>query len=119
MEEIEAGIVLRGDEVKEVRAGHVNLQGAFGRIRNGELWLTNATIGLRSESRKLLVHKKELIRLSSKLNEKNLMLVPTRIFFTRGWAKIVLRLARHKTQYDKRQSIAKKDYERIRRQQAD
>ncbi len=121
-DEIEAGIVLRGTEVKSLREGRANLKDAYGKIRNGELYIYQMHISpypfayydnhdpLRP--RKLLLHKSELKRLFGKVQEKGFTLVPLRVYFKDGKAKIKIALARGKRKYDKREAIKEKDLKR-------
>jgi SsrA-binding protein len=119
---IEAGLVLTGTEIKSIRAGRVNLQDSFALIRNGEAWLVGAHIapykhGNRENheprrERKLLMHRREIDKLAGRVQEKGWTLVPLRIYLRAGIAKVELGLARGKRQYDKRQTIAKRDYDR-------
>lgn len=118
---LEAGIVLYGDEIKALRAGKVSLAGSFGRILvsekgSQELWLVGAHIGSSTldptRSRKLLVHKNEIKKMVGATQEKGLTLVPTKIYFKKGRAKVALSQARGKNIYDKRQTIKKRDIER-------
>jgi SsrA-binding protein len=122
LERIEAGLVLMGTEVKSLRAGKVVLRDAYATEREGELWLVNATIepyaqGNRenhepTRERKLLVHRSEFERLASRVAEKGLTLVPLRIYFKDGRAKIEIALARGKEGRDKRDSLAERDTRR-------
>lgn len=121
-DEIEAGMVLVGTEVKSLRLGRANLTDAYGRFKNGELYLFQMHIGpypfahhgnhdpLRP--RKLLLHKRELRRLYGKLKEKGFTLVPLRVYFKNGIAKVKLGLARGKRLYDKRQALKEKEHKR-------
>lgn len=121
-ETFEAGIVLTGTEIKSIRAGRVNLQDSFALIRDGEVWLIGAHIapythGNRQNheprrERKLLLHRREINRLQGKVIERGWTLIPLRLYLRNGLAKIELGLARGKRKYDKRQSIAKRDFER-------
>ena len=114
-EKLEAGIVLVGTEVKSLRAGKTNLEEAFGRIRNGELYLLGCTIPIYEHGnimnhdplrpRKLLVHRRELKKIESKLTQKGLTLIPLRIYFSHGLAKVELALGRGKSHGDKREKI--------------
>ncbi len=111
-ERIEAGIVLTGAEVKSCRNGRVQLRDAYATIRNGEAWLhnahvsayTHATIGNAEpvRARKLLLHKREIRRLATKVRQKGLTLVPTRIYTARGRIKCEIALAKGKQTRDKR-----------------
>jgi SsrA-binding protein len=122
LESIEAGIVLKGSEIKSIREGRVNLGDAYARPENGELWLLNSHIASYDAAsynsheptrpRKLLVHKKELDNLTSKLAQRNLTLVPLKLYIKHGIAKIELGLAKGKKLYDKREAIARRDAER-------
>ncbi len=122
-EEYEAGIVLSGSEIKSVRAGHVNLRGAYARVENGEAWLFDAHISPYEQSgayfnheatrpRKLLLHRREINRLLGKLEAKGLTLVPLDIHFKGRRAKVKLGLARGKKLYDKREATAERDANR-------
>ena len=119
---IEAGIVLTGTEIKSIRAGRVNLGDAYVRPEGGELWLMNAHIA-RYEAgsyashepmrpRKLLLHRKEISALASKVLEKGFTLVPTKLYIKDSVAKVEVALARGKKLYDKRDSIARREAER-------
>ncbi len=122
LERIEAGLVLMGTEVKSLRDGKVVLRDAYATERDGELWLVNATIepyaqGNRenhepTRERKLLVRRIELDRLASRVAEKGLTLVPLRIYFKDGRAKVEIALARGKEGRDKRDSLAERDSRR-------
>jgi len=119
---VEAGIVLTGTEIKSIRAGRMNLQDSFALIRDGEVWLVGAHISPYSHGnrenheprrdRKLLMHRIEINKLAAKIQEKGWTLVPLQVHLRNGRAKVELGLARGKKQYDKRDSIAKRDYER-------
>src|SRR3990167_8033925 len=120
---IECGVALSGAEVKSIRAGEVNFKDTFARIDKGELFIYNLHInpyqqasymnGEPDRVRKLLLHKKEIEKLTHVVAEKNLMLVPTKIYFNkRGFVKIEVALGRGKKMYDKRESIKKRDIDR-------
>ncbi len=121
-DEIEVGMVLRGTEVKSLREGRANLKDAYANIKNGELYLYQVHISpypfayydnhepLRP--RKLLLHKSELKRLIGKVREKGFTLVPLRIYFKNGKAKVKIALARGKRKYDKREAIKERDLKR-------
>lgn len=121
-ETLEAGLVLQGTEVKSLRDGRVSLQDAYADVQNGEVFLLNAHInpydyGNRfnhepERPRKLLLHKREIKRLIGKTQEKGLTLIPTRMYFTHGKAKIELGLAKGKKQYDKRQELKRRSAQR-------
>jgi SsrA-binding protein len=116
---LEAGMVLTGSEIKSVRAGQVNLRDSYAIIRNGEIWLMNAHIAPYQQAsyenheakreRKLLLHRREINRLTGKLHEQGLTLVPLKIYLKNSRAKIELGLARGKKEYDKRQTLRERD----------
>ena len=119
---MEAGIALTGTEIKSIRDGRVNLADAYVRPEGGELWLLNAHIA-RYEAgsylsheptrpRKLLLHRKEINTLSSKVMEKGLTLVPLRLYLKDSLAKVEVALAKGKKLYDKRDSIIRRETER-------
>ena len=118
---VEAGIVLTGTEIKSIRAGRANLADAYVRPEGGELWLLNAHIARYDAAsymsheptrpRKLLLHRKEIASLASKVAEKGLTLVPLRIYLKDDRAKVAVALARGKKLYDKRQSIMRRETE--------
>jgi len=122
LESVEAGIVLSGTEVKAIRAGGASLTEAYARFRDGEAWLLGMHVppyrqGSFSNAeptrpRKLLLHKAEIARLQSRVGEKGLTIVPLRLYFTRGMAKVLLGLVRGKKLWDKRAAAAKRDVER-------
>ncbi len=115
----EAGVVLTGTEIKSVRAGSVNLRDAYAQVRNGELWLMNVHIAPYEPAsrqnadpyreRKLLMHRKEIMRLFGRAQEKGLTLVPLRMYLKKNRAKVEIGLARGKKQYDKRAAIAQRE----------
>jgi SsrA-binding protein len=114
LEKFEAGIALRGTEVKSIRAGRANLKDAYGLVKDGELWLINAHIGEYEHgnifnheplrTRKLLVHKNELYKLMGKTQQKGLTLIPTRLYFKNGKVKVEMALAKGKQTWDKRET---------------
>ncbi len=119
-ETIEAGIMLTGTEVKSLRLGKANLKDSYARIKGEEAFLINTHISpyARADSfrqqdpertRKLLLHKKEILRLIGKTREKGYTLIPTKIYFKGGKAKVELGLAKGKTTYDKRETLKKKE----------
>jgi len=122
LEKIEAGLVLTGTEVKSLRAGRCNLKDSYARIRNGEAWLVGLHIspyqnaGYASHDperdRKLLLHKAEIKRIHRKVQEKGFTLVPLRLYFKKGLAKVEIGLATGKREYDKRQEIARREQQR-------
>ena len=130
VEKLEAGIVLAGSEVKSVRAGHVNMGDSFCFVENGELYLKNCRISAYDKatilppdemrSRKLLLHKREISRLTGKSREKCLTIVPLAMYFKGRRVKVEIALARGKRSYDKKQTIKDRDTGRdMQRQIAD
>lgn len=122
LETYEAGLVLEGTEIKAIREGRANITDAYAKPEDGELWLVNAHIGQYSaggennhdprQPRKLLLHKHEISRLTSQIEEKRLTVVPLRLYLKRHRAKLELGLARGRRQYDKRRAIIEKERER-------
>jgi SsrA-binding protein len=122
LETCEAGIQLVGTEVKSIRAGRVNLKDSYALVRDGQAWLLNAHISPYSHGnrqnheptrdRRLLLHKREIIRLQSKTQEQGLTLVPTKFYFKGNLIKCQLAIARGKKLYDKRETEARKTQER-------
>jgi SsrA-binding protein len=122
-ETVEAGIVLVGSEIKSVRAGRVNLTEGYVRVEGDEAWLHNVHISPWQQAgtyfnhppvrpRKLLLHAEEIVRLRVKTAQKGMTLVPLKIYFVRGRAKLEVGLARGKRLYDKRASIGERDAQR-------
>ena len=119
---VEAGLVLTGTEVKSLRDGRASLQKAYAEVRGDEAWLVGAHISVYEQGnrenhdpdrdRKLLLHRKELDSIAGRTRERGLTLVPTRLYFRNGRAKVELALARGKEQRDKRRDIAKRDAQR-------
>ncbi|MFN2629164.1 MAG: SsrA-binding protein SmpB [Gaiellaceae bacterium] len=122
LDRIEAGLLLTGTEVKSLREGRATLAQAYADVRGGELWLVGAEIsvydnGNRSNheptrDRKLLLHRKEIDSLYGKVRERGLTLVPTRLYWKDGRAKIEIALARGKEKLDKRRDLAARDAQR-------
>jgi SsrA-binding protein len=122
LERFEAGIALHGTEVKSIRSGRANLKDAYGLVKDGELWLLNAHIGPyanagysqheATRTRKLLVHKDELRKLTGHTQQKGLTLIPTRLYFKSGRVKVELALARGKQLWDKRETERRRTAER-------
>jgi SsrA-binding protein len=118
----EAGIALTGTEVKSLRAGRASLVDAFAQIKDGEIYLYGVHIPEYAQgtwtnheprrTRKLLLNRPEIDRLVGKVNESGLTLIPLSIYFSDGWAKIELGLARGRRSYDKRQELARRDADR-------
>ncbi|MGH2662264.1 MAG: SsrA-binding protein SmpB [Actinomycetota bacterium] len=121
-ETFEAGMVLTGSEVKSLRAGQASLAEAYARLDGGEVWVENLHIPPYSHGspqerdprrrRKLLLHRKEIDRLVGKIQERGLTLVPLRLYFRRGRAKIELGLGRGRRRFEKRQAIAEREHRR-------
>ncbi len=119
---IEAGIVLTGTEIKSIRNGHAQLKDSYAIIRNNECYLLNAHISIYKEgnifnhdetrTRKLLLHKKEILKLNDKIRLEGYTLVPLKLYFKANHAKILLGVAKGKKNYDKRETIKKRDTER-------
>ena len=122
MEKFEAGISLRGTEVKSIRGGRANLKDAYGLVKDNELWLINAHIGEYDHgnifnheplrTRKLLVHRTELNKLIGKTQQKGLTLIPTRLYFRNGRVKVEMALAKGKQTWDKRETERRKTADR-------
>ena len=122
LETFEAGLVLLGTEVKAIREGRVNLRDSFARIDNGELYLFNVNISPYSHrgyanheplrARKLLLHRDEIRKLIGKTVEKGMTLVPVRMYFKKGRVKVAVSLAKGKKEYDKRETVKRRDAER-------
>lgn len=118
----EAGMVLLGTEIKSLRLGRVNLKDSYARIKNGEVFVYQMHISAYPFAyygnhdplriRKLLLHKYEINKLYGKVNEKGFSLVPLKIYFQNGRAKMTLALVRGKRQYDKRETIRRRDEQR-------
>jgi SsrA-binding protein len=121
-ETIEAGLVLKGTEVKSLRDGRADLKDAYADVQENEVFLLHAHIDQYEQAnrfnhdpvrpRKLLLHKQEIRRLIGKTQEKGLTLIPTRMYFTHGKAKVEIGLARGKKQYDKREDVKRRSAER-------
>jgi SsrA-binding protein len=122
LERVECGVVLVGTEVKSLRDGHANLEDAYARIDDGEVWLIGAEIpeylyGNRlnhkpKRPRKLLLHRREIDKFAGKASERGLTLVPLRMYFKEGRAKVELAIAKGKQTHDKRESLKKADAKR-------
>jgi len=119
LDRYEAGLALTGSEIKSIRLGKVDIQGSYGRIRDGEAWLLDAYIAPYQNAgytphesrrdRKLLLHKKELRRIRAALDERGLTLVPLNLHLKRGMAKVELGIARGIKRYDKRRKIRERE----------
>lgn len=122
VESLEAGIALTGTEIKSVRAGAVNLREAYAQVEKGEVWLLNAHIaryeaGNRNNHeptrpRRLLLHRRQIHDLERQIQEKGVTLIPLKLYLKDQLAKVELGLVRGKKQYDKRESIARREAER-------
>ena len=122
LETVEAGIVLTGTEIKSVREGRVTLKDGFAQIKNDEAWLENVhiseyTAGNRFNHdplrrRKLLLHKKQIVQLGQKTSAKGVTLVPLKVYLKNGFAKVLIGVATGKHEYDKRETIKRRDQER-------
>jgi len=122
LDRIEAGIALKGTEIKSLRAGQVSLREAFVQIEDQEAWLMNAHIAPYDPAshfnhdpkrkRRLLLHRREIFRLDDKVRQRGFTIIPTKMYLKDGRAKVEIALARGKKQYDKRRAIAKRDAER-------
>ena len=120
--EYEAGIVLTGTEIKSIRLGKVNLKDSYAIIRNEEIYLLNTHIASydkgnifnhdETRTRKLLMHKSEIKKLNNKVILEGYTLIPLKIYFVRGRAKVLIGLCKGKKNYDKRESIKERDIER-------
>jgi len=118
----EAGIVLKGTEVKSLRQGNANLSDGYAILKNGEVWLLGMHISPYEQGsyanvdpvreRKLLFHRNEIRRLVGKIQEKGLTLVPLKVYFKRNIAKVLIGVCKGKKSYDKRHDIARRDAER-------
>ena len=121
-ERVEAGIVLKGSEIKSIRAGKVSLQDAYAKPENGELWLFNSHIASYDAAgynthqptrpRKLLLHKKEVAILTGRVKQRGLTLVPLKLYIKHGIVKIELGVGKGKKVYDKRETIMRRDTDR-------
>jgi len=122
LERFEAGIVLTGSEIKSVREHRVQLVGAYGRVKNGEIWLEDCHIAPYANAgyaphdprrdRKLLLHRKQIRKIAAAIGEQGLALIPLAMYFKNGRAKVELGLCRGLKRYDKRERIAERDVQR-------
>ena len=122
LDRFEAGMVLRGTEVKALREGGAQMKDAYATIRDGEVWLLNMHIPPYKPAarenheperpRKLLAHRREIERLAGRIAERGFTVVPTRIYFKDGRAKVEIALGKGKDRYDKRESIKKREQQR-------
>lgn len=121
-ETYEAGIVLRGTEIKSIRAGRVNLKDSFARVENGEMYLYNMHISPYEQgnrynhdpvrTRKLLLHKKEINKLIGDTKEQGYSLIPLKLYIKNGYAKVLLGLGKGKKKYDKREDLKRREAKR-------
>ena len=119
---IEAGLVLKGSEIKSIRSGKVSIGDSYGIEKNGEIYLINSHIPIYRQAsfsnhnpyaeRKLLLNKKEIKKLIGKINKEGLTIVPTKMYFKKGKAKIEIALAKGKKKFDKRQTKKTRDWNR-------
>ncbi|MGQ9411790.1 SsrA-binding protein SmpB [Streptococcus pluranimalium] len=119
---VEAGIVLTGTEIKSVRAARIQLKDGFAQIKNGEAWLVNVHIAPFEQgniwnqdperTRKLLLKKREIDRLANELKGSGMTLVPLKVYLKNGFAKVLIGLAKGKHDYDKRESIKRREQDR-------
>ena len=122
LEEIEAGVVLTGTEIKSIRLGKVNLKDSYAIIRNEEIYLLNTHISSyekgnifnheENRTRKLLLHKNQIKKLQNKVTLEGCTLIPLKIYFVKGRAKVLIGLCKGKKNYDKRESIKERDIQR-------
>ena len=118
----ECGIVLKGTEIKSVRAAKVSIKDAYARIKGNEIFIVNMHISKynhgnifnheETRTRKLLLHKKEIIKITNKVNQESLTLIPTLVYLEKGLCKIEIAIAKGKKNYDKRQVLKEKDANR-------
>ena len=121
-DEYEAGIALKGTEIKSIRNGKANIKDSYAIIRNNELYLLNSNISLYEEgnrfnheetrTRKLLMHKREILKLKDKIEKEGYTLIPLKMYFKGSKLKVLIGLAKGKKNYDKREAIKKRDTER-------
>ena len=121
-DEYECGICLKGTEIKSIRNGSCNIKDSYGIIKNNELYILNMHISKYENSgvfspdelrtRKLLVHKKEIYKLKQKINQEGYTLIPLKLYFKDGRAKILIGVAKGKKNYDKRETIKQRDIDK-------
>jgi SsrA-binding protein len=121
-EEYECGIVLTGTEIKSIRDGSCNIEDSYGHIKKGELFILNMFVGIYKEgnifnhqetrTRKLLMHKKEILKIREKIKLEGYTLIPLKLYFKKNKAKILLGLCKGKKDYDKRETIKERDIQR-------
>lgn len=118
----EAGIELTGTEIKSIRARKINIKDGFVQARDGQLWLENVNIAIYDQgnqfnhdplrNRRLLLHKKEIHRIVGTIQEKGITVIPLKVYLKHGFVKVLIGVAQGKRQYDKRETIKKRDQER-------
>ena len=121
-DEYEAGIVLKGTEIKSIRNGKANIKDSYAIIRNNELYLLNSNVSIYEEgnrfnheetrTRKLLMHKRQILKLRDKIEKEGYTLLPLKLYFKGSKLKVLIGLAKGKKNYDKREAIKKRDTER-------
>jgi len=129
LDTLEAGMELRGPEVKSLRAGQVAFQDAFARVERGQVWLYSLHVSPYEQAnranvdplrpRRLLLHKQEIRKLVGQVEEKGLTLIPLEIYFSRGFAKVTLAVARGRKLHDKREAVKQRDQDREARRAVD
>jgi len=122
LDKYECGIVLKGTEIKSIRAAKVSIKDAYARIKDNEIFIVNMHIAKynhgnifnheETRTRKLLLNKKEIIKITNKVNQESLTLIPTLVYLERGLCKVEITLAKGKKNYDKRQVLKQKDANR-------
>ena len=122
LEKYSAGIVLKGTEIKSIRAGKCNIKDSYAIIKNNEVYLLNTNISTydkgnifnheETRTRKLLLHKKEILKIKNKIEQDGLTLIPLKIYFEKNKAKVLLGLCKGKKTYDKKETIKEKDIKR-------
>ena len=122
LDTLECGIVLVGSEVKSLRTGHLSLEEAYGRIKDGEVWLVGCEIPeyvqanrlnhVPKRPRKLLMHRREMKKFAARAKEKGLTLIPLKMYFTEGRAKVLLGLCKGRQLHDKREVLKRKSAQR-------
>ena len=122
LDTIEAGMVLKGTEIKAIRAGRINLKDGFARVRNGEVYLHNVHISPYEQgnqfnhdplrTRKLLMQRRQIDRLIGETKTPGITLVPLKVYIKNGYAKVLIGIAKGKRQYDKREDLKRKDMQR-------
>ena len=122
LDKVEAGIVLTGTEIKSIRSGKANIKDSYASVKNGEIFLINMHISAyengnifnhdETRTRKLLLHKNEILKLNDKVRLEGFTLVPLKVYLKKGKAKVLIGICKGKKNYDKREDIKKRDIER-------